>query len=233
MQRYFSDIKKENILVLKSDDVYYIKVVMRLKKDDLIEVVNNNICYLCRLNLDFNADIVEVFEKESKKLFISLIVPLLKEDKMSYILQKSTELGVSEFIPYNAKRSVIKLDNKKLVSKVERWNKICKEASEQSKRLDIPIIRDCMNIKDLKFNDGILLLGSTKSDVVNIKKVLKKYDKYDKIYIIVGPEGGFTDEEEFLLNEQGFISVSLGKRILRVETAPLVLVTCINYEKME
>ena len=228
MQRYFSNLKKDNCLILNSDDLYHIKTVMRMK-EDLIEVVYQNKLHICKLDKDYNALIVE--EKDDvndKKVSYTLCIPLLQEQKMSFVLQKATELGVDEIIPVLTTRSIVKINDKE-TKKIERWNKICKEASEQSKRLDIPVINKITKIDDLKL-DGLKLLCSTQEKQNTLKNVLKKSSNYDKIIMIVGPEGGLTDEEENKLKKLDFVPITLGKNIMRVETVPIYLLSVLNYE---
>ena len=228
MQRYFSNLKKDNCLILNSDDLYHIKTVMRMK-EDLIEVVYQNKLHICKLDKDYNALIVE--EKDDvndKKVSYTLCIPLLQEQKMSFVLQKATELGVDEIIPVLTTRSIVKINDKE-TKKIERWNKICKEASEQSKRLDIPVINKITKIDDLKL-DGLKLLCSTQEKQNTLKNVLKKSFNYDKIIMIVGPEGGLTNEEENKLKKLDFVPITLGKNIMRVETVPIYLLSVLNYE---
>ena len=128
-------------------------------------------------------------------------------------------------------RSIIKLKDKEL-KKIERWNKICKEASEQSKRVNIPIVTEVKTLKQLDNIDGIKLVCSTKEKDNTIKKYLKKNNGYNKINIVIGPEGGISPKEEEYLNSIGFESVSLGNNIMRVETVPIYILSVINYENM-
>ena len=231
MQRYFSNLKKDNILILSKDDLYHIKTVMRMK-EDYIEVIYNNQLHICKLDKDYNAVIKEVFEKEIlKKHKFILCVPLLQEQKMSFILQKATELGVDEIVPILTSRSMVKIDGKEN-KKIERWNRICKEASEQSKRLDIPVISNVKKIEQLNY-EGLKIVCSTKEKNNTIKKVLKNNLKCDTIVMLIGPEGGLTEQEEEILNNMGFELVTLGDNILRVETVPIYLLSVLNYELME
>ena len=117
--------------------------------------------------------------------------------------------------------------------KLERWSKICKEASEQSKRTDIPSITKVKKIKDLKDLDGLKMVCSTVEKENLLKKFLTVHTNYDKINIVMGPEGGISPKEEEMLVNLGFERVSLGKRILRVETVPLFILSVLNYEFME
>ena len=228
MQRYFSSLKKDNCLMLSNDDLYHIKTVMRMK-EDYVEVVYQNKLHICKLDKDYNALIVDVKNDiNDKKIKYTLCVPLLQEQKMSFVLQKATELGVDELIPILTTRSVVKINDKEF-KKLERWNKICKEASEQSKRLDIPTIRSITKLSDLNL-EGLKLLCSTQEKENTLKKQLRNSSNYDRIIMIVGPEGGFTLEEEQLLKKLNFIPISLGKNIMRVETVPIYLLSVLNYE---
>ncbi len=237
MQRYFTNKKDGNSFILTSDDLFHIKTVMRMVDGEKIEVVYNEETYLCCLeNVSSNIKI-NIIEKLNncfkKNLEIVLAIPLVKEQKMDLILQKSTELGVSKIIPFIAERSIVKLKNEKEQGKIERWQKICKEASEQSKRVDIPIVTGIKNLKDIINFKGQKIVCSTKKDVNNIKMFLQKHRYCDKLLLVIGPEGGLTNqEEEFLINND-FSQITLGDRIMRVETVPLFLLSIINYEFME
>jgi len=232
MQRYFSDCKKNDELILKDEDLYHINTVMRMHDGDMIEVIYNDKLHICKLN-ENKAIVLDVLENSSNNnIKITLIVPLLKEKKMDYILQKATELGVDEIIPVMMQRCVCDFKNKH-DKKIIRWTKICKEASEQSKRFTIPKISNICKLQDLQGFTGVKLVCSTKEKEKTIKKALKSMCKYDKLYIVSGPEGGLSLKEEKFLNENGFVSVSLGDQILRAETVPLFVLSVINYENME
>lgn len=234
MQRYFSNQKHNNYLLLNSDDMYHIIHVMRMKTFDKIEVVYNNELYICSVDINENkAEIIEKKEEIIDDNNIILVIPLLKEQKMDLVLQKATELGVSTIIPLETKRSVIKIDNDKFSKKQERWQKICKEASEQSKRTSIPVVSYLHKIDDLKKLDGVKLLCSTTEKDKKINFFLQSHHKCDKITIVVGPEGGFDISEEEKFVENGFHKVSLGKRIMRVETVPIFVLSILNYLYME
>lgn len=231
MQRYFSNLKQDNYLILTEEDLYHIKTVMRMKQGDNIEVVYDHKLHICQLDND-QALIKEVDNQiTDKKVEYILCVPLLQEQKMSFVLQKATELGVDKIIPILTTRSVVKIKEHQ-EHKLNRWYRICKEASEQSKRLDIPFIEKVTKIEDLKLS-GLKIVLSTKEKDMTIKKVLKNNLNCDKIIMVVGPEGGLTDQEEKALNELGFVSVTLGQNIMRVETVPIYLLSILNYELME
>ena len=231
MQRYFSNIKENNSFILNEDDLYHIKKVMRMTDGELLEVVFESNLYICKLK-DRVAVIDKIVENENnKKIKYVLVLPILQEQKMSFVLQKATELGVDEIIPIYTERSKVKVEEKE-DKKLLRWTRICKEASEQAKRLDIPKINNIINIKDIDI-DGLKIVCSTKEKSNNLKKVLKNNLNCDKIVISIGPEGGLTDKEEQLFVDQGFIPVSLGDNIMRVETVPIYMLSVLNYELME
>lgn len=235
MQRYFAKDKIENKIILEESDLRHIKTVMRMQDNDEIEVVFDNKLYLCcieNVKLNLQISVKKELKKDTKNQEITLIIPILKEQKMDYILQKSTELGVTKIIPVTTERTLVKLDEKGFLKKLERWNKICKEASEQSKRLDIPLIQNMVKLNDLKSMDGVSIVCSTITSN-SIKTSFQNKPLCDKINIVIGPEGGLSKKEEEFLNNIGFESVSLGKRILRVETAPLMVLSILNYINME
>lgn len=231
MQRYFSNKLDNNFFNINKDDLYHIFTVMRMKEHDTIEVVYNKRLFLATIENDGIKLKDEVKTYCDNIPYIVICIPLLKETKMDYILQKATELGVNEIIPVITERSIIKI-NDKIDSKIKRWEKICKEASEQSKRLNIPIITNVKKQSELNF-DCLKLVCDTKEKQKNIKTIFKDNLKCDKIVFMVGPEGGLSEAEIKKLNAIGFISVSLGTRIMRVETVPLYLMSVINYEFME
>ena len=235
MQRYFSNSKENDKLFLINDDIYHITRVMRMKDNDKIEVIYNNDLYICNVILN-ELPWVDIVSKEEGKIEdkeIILAIPLLKEQKMDLVLQKATELGVTKIIPVIMERSIVKLDDSKEVKKIDRWSKICKEASEQSKRNSIPVISNIMTLKELVKEEGIKIVCSTIEKENNLKKFLTEHKNYDKIIIVVGPEGGISSKEEEYLVSEGFARVSLGKRIMRVETVPIFILSALNYEFME
>lgn len=235
MQRYFSNSKENDKLFLINDDIYHITRVMRMKDNDKIEVIYNNDLYICNVILN-KLPWVDIISKEEEKIEdkeIILAIPLLKEQKMDLVLQKATELGVTKIIPVTMERSIVKLDESKEVKKIDRWSKICKEASEQSKRNSIPVISNIMTLKELVKEEGIKIVCSTIEKENNLKKFLTEHKNYDKIIIVVGPEGGISSKEEEYLVSEGFTRVSLGKRIMRVETVPIFILSALNYEFME
>lgn len=231
MQRYFCNSDTDTF-TLSNEDSYHISKVMRYDIGTKIEVVSNEELYLSEIIALSPLTVAKKIEKIASnvdKLNITIAQSLVKEQKMDYILQKGTELGASSFIPLITERSVVKINNKE-TKKIERWNTIVKEASEQSKRLDIPSVLLPCTIKELaKLEYDYKILCSVNEVSKSIKTVLSNINISDRILIVVGPEGGFTKKEEDELINNGFISVSLGDRVLRTETASLFVLSIINY----
>jgi 16S rRNA (uracil1498-N3)-methyltransferase len=237
MQRYFVNKKDNNKFIIDYNDFHHIKNVMRMNDNDNIEVVYNGKVYLCKININeknIEANIIKEIESSQDNINITIAQGLPKSDKLDYIIQKTTELGVSSIIPLKTERSIVKYDDKKENKKIERWQKIAKEASEQAKRITIPKIENIKNIQEiLDLDYDVKLLCTVNEKSMNIKHCLQNINKNDKIIIVVGPEGGFTNEEETLLINSGFMPINLGRNILRTETAPLFIMSAIKYELME
>lgn len=237
MQRYFTNTKQGENFILNDVDTHHITKVMRLTIDDKVEVVYQQTAYECKIvHIDHQVTVEPlcILQTEKTKTKKILLLPLLKEQKMDYVLQKTTELGIDEIQLIYTERSIVKLDAKKIQKKLDRWQMIMKEASEQSKRLTIPRLRPTiLKLEDLIDEGGVKLMCSTRKPQNNIKLFLQNHRVYDKIFIAVGPEGGFTMKEEDTLIEKGFSPVTLGNSILRVETAPLFCLSVLLYESME
>lgn len=230
MQRYF--IKNKDML-LEESDIRHIKKVMRMNINDKIEVVYNNKLHICEITSlePFNIKVIEKLDEDKKtKIELTVAVALVKEQKMDLILQKLTELGVSRIIPVSMERSIVKLDKERFNKKKVRWESICKEASEQSKRTNIPTIEDIKSIKDLTKEDADLkLVASTKEKEKLLNYYLQSIEDCAKIIMVIGPEGGISDKEEDILVSNGYNRVSFGNLIFRVETATIYVASIINY----
>lgn len=238
MQRYFVTNKESDIFTLSSDDSYHVITVMRMNLTDNIEIVYNEKLYLgeiIELTPAVKAKIIKELEINNElSISVTIAQSLVNEQKMDYILQKTTELGVKEIIPYIASRSIIKINNKEN-KKIERWQKIVKEASEQSKRNCVPVINNSMTLSNLvNLSDyDMKFLCTVNETSQNIKKVLSNLNRNVKMLFVIGPEGGFTKEEENKFIENGFISLSLGNSVLRTETASTFIMSVIRYLDME
>ena len=237
MQRYFTKTKEDDNLLIAKEDLHHIKNVMRNKIGDQIECIYKEELYICKIE-SLDSQKVKIISKEEEKnelkTNITIAIALVKEQKMDIILQKLTELGVNRIIPLKMERSIIKLEEKKTEKKQQRWQTICKEASEQSKRNIIPKIEPIKTIKDLKQEQqDIKLICSTTEKTNRITKIKKESLKGKTILCIIGPEGGITEKEEQELQSYGMEKISLGNRIMRVETAALYIASIINFCSLE
>ncbi len=243
MYKFFVDKnqKKEDIIQIKGDDVNHIKNVLRLKNEETIQVgvkeTSKN--YLCKI-LEKNDDTIklkiieEIKEKNESPIYLHILQGLPKYEKMETIIEKCTELGVSEITPVIMKRSVVKLDEKTKEKKLLRWQKIAESAAKQSKRDIIPKINEFFlfqNVFSIIENYDIVLVAYEGKTQNTLKQALKEIkNKYPKIAIFIGPEGGIDETELNILKQRNFKIVTLGKRILRTETAPIVASANIFYE---
>ena len=201
--------------------------------NDKIEVVYDKVLYICNIdNLDpLTLSVEDTISKENKlNIELTIAIGLVKEQKIDLILQKLTELGVSRIIPVDMERSIVKLDKERFNKKKVRWQMICKEASEQSKRTDIPEITDIMSIKDLVNLDyDIKLVASTKEKDKLLNYYLQSIKDCAKIIMVIGPEGGISPKEETYLLENNYNPVSFGDLIFRVETAAIYAGAVFNF----
>lgn len=244
MQQYFIDMDitvGNKIIMEDKDDCFHLKKVMRAKKGTQIEIVAKQSVYGCevtQLEPHIELDVLMQIERKSElPIEVTIIQGLPKLDKMDLIIQKGTELGASAFIPWNAKRSVVKYDAKKEQQKQSRWQKIAKEAAEQAHRNQIPEIHSIVSTNQLQHImetfDAIFIgserLAKTIFEKQLLMKTLTGYTEGTKIACIIGPEGGI-DEDEFqiFLNHQA-IEIPFGNRILRTETAPLYFLSAVSF----
>lgn len=233
-----SDQIENNKIYIKGSDVNHIKNVLRHTKGDVLSVVSDQIKYEVQID-EINSECVvcDILNKnfeEDNKIDLTIYQGLAKADKFEYIIQKCTEIGVHRIVPTEMKRCVVKLDNKDKVKKIDRWRKIAEVASKQSLRNDILEVAQIATFMDLinslKNFDYVIMAYEKEKDVL-LKDVLKNINADTcKIAVIIGPEGGIDDSEAEKLVENGARSVSLGKRILRTETAPIVVAANIMYE---
>lgn len=231
MQRYFVKEKIDNNFILKETDIHHIKKVMRYKVNDKIEIVYKEKVYICIIDSlePLQLTIINTLD-EDKKMNVNLTVAisLVQEQKFDLILQKMTELGVNEIIPVKTERSIVKIDSSKEEKKLIRWTSICKEASEQSKRTTIPTINNITSLKEIiNYKKQLNLICSLNNNTKPLGNYLSQ--DINNILFIIGPEGGFSAEEENFLIENGFKATTLGKRVLRVETAAIYIASIINF----
>lgn len=230
MQRYFAN-KINDHVILGDDDVHHLLHVMRIKKGEEIEVVIDNTLYNALIKetnpLDIKINYQIPSDSEIKEE-VTLFFALAKGDKIDFVIQKATELGVSRIILFKSSRCVVKYDDRDLEKKLTRFKKIAKEASEQCHRLKIPEIIGVVDIN--KIDPSLLsdinlvayekVAGSTNNFISSVKQG-------KSISMMIGSEGGFSEEEIMSLVAHNFSCVSLGKRILRTETAAVYALSVI------
>ncbi len=227
-------------IIIKGKDVNHIKNVLRMKTGDEISVSNgmDGKEYRCGIETLSGEEIVcelrfikeEGMELPSK---VYLFQGLPKADKMELIIQKAVELGVYEIIPVAAKRSVVKLDEKKAKSKILRWQGIAEAAAKQSRRGIIPKVQNVMS-----FSDAVSYSSPVQVKVIpyelaegmeKTKKIMNGLKPGEDIAVFIGPEGGFAEEEIEKAVNAGIIPITLGKRILRTETAGMSVLSILMY----
>lgn len=236
MQRYFVTNKKNDFFYLEAGDIHHVRNVMRYRVGDLIECVFESEVYVCRIeqiDLGMVGIVSKLFERHESKWNVTIAVSLVKEQKMDFILQKLTELGVDRILPLKMERSIVHLDDERFQKKKERWIKICKEASEQSKRNSIPEIMDCISLKELKhyhFDYSYFCSVSQKNCLIS--KCLDGNLSCGTMIFVIGPEGGISLLEEELLKSYGYLPVSFGNQVMRVETAAIYVASVIHFCSM-
>ncbi|KGX93574.1 16S rRNA methyltransferase [Pontibacillus halophilus JSM 076056 = DSM 19796] len=247
MQRYFIPASgwQEGKVIITGEDAHHIKRVMRMTEDDeIICCTPDGRAALCQLEVvtedDIKASIVRWLDEQKElPVNVTIVQGLPKGDKMELVIQKGTELGAHEFIPFAAERSIVKWDGKKAKKKIERYQKIAKEASEQSHRTQIPQVNDVHTldqIASLQSYDWKLFAfedEAKSSTYRSLKEVIPNLTEEQSVLIVIGPEGGLSEKEVDVLKTHEFLSVRLGPRILRSETAHAYILSSISYQLEE
>lgn len=250
MSKFF--VKTEQInnndIVIIGDDVNHIINVLRMKKTDKVQICNQD------TGDNYNAEIVnyskneveckiisKINETTESNVHITLFQGIPKFEKMELIIQKNTEVGIKSIVPVIMERTVVKLDEKIASKKLERWQKIAEIAAKQSMRDIIPQIGNITKLKDIDTTefDAVLVAyeneehNMLKTELQKLEKKIKSNNSSEQQYniaIVIGPEGGISEKELVMLAEKNAKFVSLGKRILRTETAGVVMAGNIIYE---
>ena len=243
MQRYF--ISKpfiDGISVISGDDAKHIQKVMRMQVGNTIIAVSEGQAFEANIEA-FEGQDVRI-KKSSDPLrsnelpkMVTICCGLPKGEKLDLITQKATELGMYELILFEAERSIVKWDAQKGSKKQQRLQKIAKEAAEQSHRNVVPNIHDILSFKELlqQSKKYDVLFVADEEDAKQEKRtrfveMLSKTHDQQSILVAFGPEGGLSRKEIDALMIHGFLSISLGPRILRAETAPLYVLSAMSYE---
>ncbi len=244
MQRYFLNNEQfdGNTVRLTGDDAHHLTRVMRQKAGDTIIVCNENQqCFyleLTTLDKDEVCGIItsEITDKAELPVAVTIAQGLVKGDKFEWVIQKGTECGAAGFMPVVMDRSVVKLDPKKEKKKIERWQKIAKEAAEQSHRAMLPTVYDVCSFKSFvslvnEYDVCLFAYEETakQHELSRLRQTLETIKPNAKVLLLVGPEGGISDKEAVALEAAGFTACALGPRILRTETAPLYFLGAVSY----
>ncbi len=242
MYQFF--VPSENIqgnrVIISGEDVNHIKNVLRMRVGEELAVSNGQDGkeYRCGI-LELGDEIVcelrfvkeDGVELPSK---ITLFQGLPKADKMELIIQKAVELGVYEVVPVSMKRCVVKLDEKKQKSKISRWQSIAESAAKQSKRSIIPQVMAVMSLKEAveyaKEMDVVLVPYELAEDMPKTREIIESIKPGQRIGFFIGPEGGFDEAEIQEALKAGAVPITLGKRILRTETAGLTVLSILMYQ---
>jgi 16S rRNA (uracil1498-N3)-methyltransferase len=239
MFRYFCTDEniKNNTVNVVGGDAKHLKTILRAQPGDKISVVTESKEYIAEIKEINTENIVctlveEIFTNNETKINITLCQGIPKKTKMETIIQQNVELGVKSFIPLITERTVVKLNEKdREQKKLDRWQKIAKESAKQSKRNIIPTIEPIITVSEfiekLKNIDAEIIVPYELEDVKLLKDVLQ--EPKHNYYIVIGPEGGFDIKEIEMFQEIGAHIVTLGRRILRTETAGIVTASIVMY----
>jgi 16S rRNA (uracil1498-N3)-methyltransferase len=241
MHRFF--VSNENIqndtIVIIGDDVAHITRVLRLRVNEKIEISNGcGIEYICSISeiskKEVICSILETFKNTTEApIEITLFQGIPKSQKMDLIVQKCVEIGAVDFYPVITERVIVKLDDKDISSKIDRWNRISEEAAKQSNRGIIPRVHNPITFeKAINFmkDMDLCIIPYENEKNTNIKEIIKDKSNIKKVGIIIGPEGGFEAKEVKTCIDNNILPVTLGPRILRTETAGFVAATIVQYE---
>ena len=233
MPKFFitnKEIEKDKIEI-NGKDVNHIKNVLRKKEGETL-----NICKIEEEKIQLKA-LNKIEQNTESNIKVSIYQGLPKADKMELIIQKAVELGVYDITPVEMKRSIVKLNEKDKIKKIERWQKISEVASKQCGRSIIPQIKSIKTVKNIcqeSTNYDIVIVAYEKEKNNTLKEELKKIKEQTKkdlkIAIVIGPEGGIEDTEIQELKQNGAKTVTLGERILRTETVALNVLSIVMYE---
>lgn len=242
MSRFFVEpdqISHDGFITITGSDVKHMRDVLRMARGDtFVACDSTGTEYSCELEafLDGNAigHVLAQRAGETEPLVpVTLLQGIPKGDKMELIIQKNIELGVNRVIPVMMERSVVRFkDDKDKDKKTERWNRIAMEAAKQCGRLKIPQVLRPMGLKEAlrQLETGDLKIVPYENEQELRLKALLQGSRIASVSFLIGPEGGIAEAELELLKEADFTSVSLGKRILRTETAGFAVMSAIRYE---
>ena len=228
---------KDNLIYILGEDAKHIKTVLRSREGDELTLCDGlGMDYFCRIKALEEGVVAEIIGSEpcqsEPKTKITLYQGLPKADKMELIIQKCVELGVDRIVAVSTERCIVKLD-KKEEKKLERWQKIAEAAAKQSGRGKIPeiapkVLRFSQALAEAKKLSGAII-PYEKEENRGIRSFVENFSGQE-IGVFIGPEGGFTEEEIQSAIDAGVLPITLGKRILRTETAGMTTIAILLYE---
>ena len=237
MPRFFTENIDQNSGSITGEDAKHIARVLRMKNGQPLTVCDTKgYDYACTIEgiTDEQIDLKVLSRSPSvtePNVSVHLYQAMPKADKLELIIQKAVELGAYRVVPVSMKRSVVKLDAKKADAKRKRWNAVSESAAKQSKRSLIPEVAPLMTykeaVKEAAGYDMVLLPYESADGIRKTRELLVSVKPGTDIAVFIGPEGGFEDEEVELARENGAEIVTLGKRILRTETAGLCMLSAL------
>lgn len=245
MYRFFVNENQilDDCISITGADVNHIKNVLRMKIGETVLVSDGNDReYTCTLQDISDEEVIAKIEDvdgptRELPIKVTLFQALPKGDKMETIIQKMVELGAYEIVPVSTKRCIVKLDDKKAAAKVKRWNAIAESAAKQSKRGIIPQVTMPMSykngLKKAEEMDMVLIPYENAENMAHTREVISRIKEGMNIGIFVGPEGGFATEEVEEAINSGAFDITLGRRILRTETAGMALMSVLMFENEE
>lgn len=225
MQQYFSEepIEVNGKYYLTKEQAHHAQVV-RLDHET-VRVVYNGVGYFGTVLKEDGKYVVEITSQDERmnelKQHITLAVALIRKEKFEFVLQKATELGVHTIVPFESSRCVVKVKKEKGDKLYQRWNDIVLTASEQCKRNIVPTITETISMKNLTQIKSECNVAAYENAYGNSQLLSQCFDGKQSITIVIGPEGGFSEQEVVSLQEMGYCPISLGSRILRAETASM------------
>ena len=242
MRRFFVpqiNTEDKTVIISGSEAKHIIRVLRMSPGDKLILIVSGGDRYQCRiLHIAKNTVHLEIEKPLPRPLpgpvEIILCQALLKAQAMDYLMQKSTELGANAIYPFFSERTIVKLEGGRAEAKVRHWKEVARNAVKQSDSLGPPRItipqsfETLMEKWHLEQCTKIILWEEEASQ--NLKSVLRRHGRGNRLIGVVGPEGGFSKHEIGVARAAGFIPVSLGRRILRAETAGMIMIALVQYE---
>lgn len=238
MHRFFIPQLYAAEMIIKDVDAKHISKVLRMQPGDKIQIVSDDGVTAIAEIVSLQADNVVVrcleklAESHEPSVKITLAQGLAKGEKMDFIIQKAVEMGASSIVPVAMEHSVVRLEGAKADKKVERWQKIAEAAAKQSKRDIIPQVQSVQTMQQMLANNDLQhkIIAYECEDRRGLKTALQSCDNLQELLLIIGPEGGISEFELELARKNGAVPVSLGKRILRAETAGVVALSAILYE---